>query len=131
MPLKYVIAIVRTDVLEDVECRLRHIGVPGMTVSPFKGFGEYANFFTPDWTSAYARVEIFTDVAQAPQIVNAIMQAAHTGTAGDGIVSVLPVDTLYRIRDSRELASLHGREVAEDMTPRAGGDVDRATGANT
>ena len=114
MELKHVMAIVRTDVLEDVECRLRHVGVPGITIARVKGFGEYANFFTPDWLSAYARIDVFTDVAQAPQIVNAIMQAAHTGTAGDGIVSVLPVERLYRIRDGRELHSLPGPRVADE-----------------
>ena len=102
-------AIVRTDALEDVENRLRAIGAPGITVDRVKGFGEYANFFTPDWMSAYARVEIFTDAAQAQQILDAIIQAAHTGTAGDDIVSVLPVEKFYRIRDHRELQSLQGR----------------------
>lgn len=114
MDVKKVTAIVRTDVLEDVESRLRQLGVPGLTVWRVKGFGEYANFFTPDWMSTYARVEIFTDAAQAQQIVDAIMRAAHTGTAGDGIVALLPVDRLFRIRDGRELQSLHGPNVRED-----------------
>ena len=114
MDLKKVTAIVRTDVLEDVESRLRQLGVPGLTVWRVKGFGEYANFFTPDWMSACARIEVFTDAAQAQQIVDTIMQAAHTGTAGDGIVAVLPVDGLFRIRDGRRLQSLHGPNVQED-----------------
>ena len=115
MDLKRVTAIVRTDVLEDVERRLRQLGVPGLTVSRVKGFGEYANFFTPDWTSACACIEIFTDAAQTQQIVDTIMQAAHTGTAGDGIVAVLPVDGLFRIRDGRQLQSLHSSQVADDV----------------
>jgi nitrogen regulatory protein P-II 1 len=114
MNVKKVTAIVRTDVLEDVESRLRQLGVPGLTVWRVKGFGEYANFFTPDWMSTYARVEIFTDAAQAQQIVDTIMRAAHTGTAGDGIVALLPVDRLFRIRDGRELQSLHGPNGRED-----------------
>ena len=111
MDLKQVVAIVRTDALEDVEARLRQLSVPGLSVSRVKGFGEYANFFTPDWMSAYARIEVFTDVTQAQRIVDAIMHAAHTGTAGDGIVAILPVQKLYRIRDRRELDSLHGHNV--------------------
>ena len=106
MDLKQVMAIVRTDVLEDVECRLRHVGVPGITVARVKGFGEYANFFTPDWKSAYARIDVFVDEAHTQHIVDAIAQTARTGMPGDGIVAVLPVDKLYRIRDSRELQSL-------------------------
>ena len=116
MEIKKVVAIVRTDALKDVEDRLRVIGVPGITVDRVKGFGEYANFFTPDWMSAYARVEVLTDVVQAQRIVDAIIQAAHTGAAGDGIVSVLPVEKLYRIRDHRELQSLHGRPMTSADT---------------
>ena len=115
MDLKKVTAIVRTDILEDVERHLRQLGVPGLTVWRVKGFGEYANFFTPDWTSACARIEIFTDAAQAQQIVDTILQAAHTGTAGDGIVAVIPVDGLFRIRDRRQLQSLHAPNVREDV----------------
>ena len=62
--------------------------------------------------STYVRIEIFTDVA-ADQIVDTIMDVAHTATAGDGIVAVLQVDGLYRIRDHRELHSLHGPPVEE------------------
>lgn len=116
MVLKHVMAIVRTDVLEDVECRLRHIGVPGVTVARVKGFGEYANFFTPDWMSAHARIEVFTDAVHAERIVDAIMQAAHTGTAGDGIVSVLPVERIFRIRDRHEMDSPHARDASEAKT---------------
>jgi nitrogen regulatory protein P-II 1 len=64
--------------------------------------------------STYACIEIFTDVAQVKQIVDTIMRVAHTGTAGDGIVAVLPVDALYRIRDHRELHSLHGPNVLDN-----------------
>ena len=105
MDIKKVTAIVRTDVLEDVERHLRQLGVPGLTVWRVKGFGEYANFLSPDWKSAHARLEIFADAAQAQQIVDTVMRAAHTGTCGDGIVAVLPVDGLFRIRDRRQLRS--------------------------
>ena len=113
MEIKKIVAIVRTDALKDVEDRLRAIGAPGITVDRVKGFGESANFFTPDWMSAYARVEVFTDVVQTQEIVDAIIQAAHTGTGGDGIVSVLPVERLYRIRDRREL---HARAITSPDT---------------
>ena len=112
MDIKKVVAVVRTDVLEDVEQRLRLLGVPGITVDRVRGFGEYANFFTPDWMSAHARLEIFADAAQAQDIVETIIQAGHTGTAGDGLVAVLPVEKLYRIRDHCELDALHGRPIA-------------------
>jgi len=112
--IKKVTAIVRTDALEDVESRLRGLGVPGVTVSRVKGFGEYANFFTPDWKSAHARVEIFIDEAQVQFLVDTIMATAHSGLPGDGIVAVAPVDDLYRIRDYHRLESLPGRRADDD-----------------
>ncbi len=32
------------------------------------------------------------------KIVNTIMEKAHTGTSSDGIVVVLPVESIYRIK---------------------------------
>lgn len=114
MDLKKIVTIIRTDALEDVERRLIDVGVPGITVTRVKGFGEYANFFTRDWMSAYVRLEILTDIAHVSRIAGAIMEAAHTGTAGDGIVFVEPVDRLYRIRDHQELHALHGPHLRDD-----------------
>ena len=120
MDLKKITAIVRTNVLSDVEDQLIRLGVPGVTVSRVKGFGEEASFLTPGWMSAYMRIEIFADATQAQQIVETIVKAAHTGIAGDGFVSVLPVETFYRIRDGRELHELHGppgvHEVASQIS---------------
>ena len=109
MDLKKIVAIVRSETLEDVEARLRQLCVPGITVDRVKGFGEYANYLTPGWLTGYARIEIFTDVSQTAVIIDTIVAAAHTGMAGDGIVAVLPVEQVYRIRDHRELHSLHAR----------------------
>lgn len=120
MDIKKVIAIVRTNVLADVEERLIRLGVPGITVSHVKGSGEDANFLTPGRMSAYVRVEVFADAAQAPQIVDTIIRAAHTGIAGDGFVSVLPVETFYRIRDGRELHVLHGAPSVHEAVSHIG-----------
>lgn len=98
MEYRKVTAIFNVDRLEQVEKRLQAIGVRGLSVSRVKGYGEYADFYSPDWLSDHARVEIFTRRDKAESIAEAIMEAAHTGTAGDGIVSVLPVEQVYRIR---------------------------------
>jgi len=99
MELKKITAIIRSDQLEDLEERLKGPGVPGVTVEHVKGYGEYANFFARDWMSRYARLEIVTDERQASNIVKAIAEVVHTGTPGDGIVYVVPVEQLHRIRD--------------------------------
>lgn len=98
-----VTAIIRCGMLEKVEQRLKEIGVPGVSVTQVKGYGEYTNFYTRDWMSTHARVEIFTFASLADSIVQAVMDAAHTGVEGDGMVAVLPVSKVYRIRQRAEV----------------------------
>ena len=98
--MKYfkITAIIRNGQLEPVEARLREIQVKGVSVTPVKGFGAYANFFDPGWLSSHSRIEIFLSEPDVEPTVNAILETAHTGNPGDGIVAVLPVETVYRIR---------------------------------
>ena len=95
-----VTAIVRVDRLEQVEKALQDLRVSGVSVSRVRGYGEYADFFARDWMSPYARVEIFTSAEHAELIAGAVLRAASTGTRGDGIVAVEPVDSVLRIRSS-------------------------------
>ncbi len=96
--LRKVTAIVRMNCLERVERRLQDLLVPGITVTKVKGYGEYEDFFARDWMTEHARIEIFLRRERAEEIARAIVDAAHTGVAGDGIVVVLPVESIYRIR---------------------------------
>lgn len=98
MEFRKVTAIVRPDKLEAVESALQALGVPGLSVSKVKGYGEYANFYTPDWTCTHVRVEVFIGQQRADGVAQAIMDAAHSGIVGDGIVAVLPVESVYHIR---------------------------------
>ena len=50
----------------------------------------------------HARLEIYCEVSRANGIIQAIMDAAHTGSAGDGIVALIPVEKLYRIKSKTE-----------------------------
>ncbi len=103
MELKKVVAIVRDSVLEAVEARLRQLGVKGISVSPIKGYGEYTNLYRDDRMVTHAKIEIFIEQSTVDDIVAAIMEIAHLGIAGDGIVAVLPVEKLYRIRTKAEI----------------------------
>jgi len=102
MGLSYVIAVVRADALEAVEQSLINIGVRGLTVVKVKGLGRHANFFSRDWLSDEVKLEIVTDDNRVAAIRSAIMDAAHSGDPGDGIVSVLPVSSFHRIRTRSE-----------------------------
>ena len=98
MDLRAVIAIIRRDRLERVEQDLREIGVRGINVSKVKGYGEYHNFFTADWMVDSVRLEIFTRKDKVDAITAAIVEAGHTGSPGDGVVVVYPIERFVNIR---------------------------------
>lgn len=97
MELKVIVAIVRGIMLQNVESRLQQAGVQGVTVTKSKGYGDHRNFFAPDWMSEASRIEIYTAADRVDAIVNTIIDAAHTGEAGDGLVAVLPVDSAFSV----------------------------------
>jgi nitrogen regulatory protein P-II 1 len=93
-----IIAIVRTERLQAVEEALKRLHLSGVSLSRVKGYGEYVDFFARDWMSSHARIEIFTSADRAPAIVEAILDVATTGTNGDGLVCVVPVESVWRVR---------------------------------
>jgi nitrogen regulatory protein P-II 1 len=103
MNFRKVTAIFRSDSCEKVERRLQEIGVHGFSVTKVKGYGEYADLYSNDWLVTHARIEIFTEQSKVEEIVETIMEAAHFGLDGDGIIAVLPVEKLYRIRTRSEV----------------------------
>jgi len=103
MKYRKITAIFRSDAYKKVEQRLQELGVQGFSISHVKGYGEYADLYSSDWMTSHARLEIFTDEEKVETIVEAIMDSAHVGLAGDGIVAVLPVEKLYRIRTRSEI----------------------------
>lgn len=98
-----VVAIIQSITLDRVERSLQELGVPGLSVTCVKGYGEYVDFYSRDCMTTYARVEVFTSAKRAEAIAQAIMEAAHSGEKGDGIVAVLPVNKIYRIRKCAEV----------------------------
>jgi nitrogen regulatory protein PII len=104
MELKLVVAIIRPLALEAVEKKLQRIGVRGLTVIRSKGYGAYANLFTRDWLVDQVKIEIYAEQDRAESIAAAILDAAHTGSPGDGIVAILPVEKVLSIRTRNEKA---------------------------
>ncbi len=103
MKTNAVIAIIRTDALEQVEVCLRELGIKGISVSQVKGYGEYEDFYSRDHMTVHVRLEIFTAESRAEKIAHCIMKAAHVGQPDDGIVTILPVKKFYRIRTQSEI----------------------------
>ncbi len=102
MEIKLIIAIIRHDRLEAVEEALKSIGVERFNTTKVKGYGEYRNFFTTDWMGEEVKIEMFTRQHKVESITSALMEAAHTGVAGDGVVAVLPVEKFFLVRTRSE-----------------------------
>lgn len=97
-----IVANFRRERLDRVERRLEQLGVERINVSKVRGFGEYHNYFAHNWLESEVRVEVFTKKHEVEAVVAAIMEAAATGLAGDGVVAVLPIEKLYVIRTRSE-----------------------------
>ena len=103
--MKLVTAIIKPFKLEEVREALTGVGVTGMTVTEVKGFGrqkgqtevyrgaEYSTNMVPK-----LKVEVACSEALAARVVEAIQQAANTGSIGDGKIFVLGLDQAVRIR---------------------------------
>jgi len=108
MDYRKITAVIRGDLIEKVELALQNIRVTGICVSQVKGYGEYKDFYVRDMMCSHARIEAFCRADEAEDIAQTIMDAAHIGLAGDGIVAISPVEHLYRIRTKAEIESKGG-----------------------
>lgn len=102
MEFKKVVAIIRTDVLANLEKELGELGVSGLSTTRVKGYGEYANFFSRDPKVLHARVEVVAEQEMAHEIVRTVLRAASTGRPGDGLAMIVPLEHVWRIRTRKE-----------------------------
>ncbi|OGA37345.1 MAG: hypothetical protein A3G80_07740 [Betaproteobacteria bacterium RIFCSPLOWO2_12_FULL_62_13b] len=102
MDINLIVAVIRRDKLESVEQELKDIGVERINVSKVKGYGEYHDFFARNWMVEEVRLDIFTRKDEVETITTTIMNAAHTGLPGDGVVAVVPVEKFFLIRTRAE-----------------------------
>jgi nitrogen regulatory protein P-II 1 len=102
MELRLIVAIIRPLALEAVEKKLQQIGVRGLTVIRAKGYGAHANLFRQDWLVDQVKIEIYVEQDRAKSVADAILDTAHTGSPGDGIVAILPVEKVFNIRTRNE-----------------------------
>lgn len=101
MIFKYVIAVIRPDVLKELEARLGP-HVRGMMVTKVMGSGGYTNFMSRDLSIEHIKIEIFAEESTVDAIVRTIMEVAHSDIPGAGIVAVLPMERFLHIRTGSE-----------------------------
>lgn len=108
--MKMVLAFIQPHKLGAVTQALEHIShFHGMSTSRADGFGRERSEESPEERdreletfSAKVRVETVVHDRQADAVVRAIAEAAHTGRYGDGMVFVLPVERVVRIKNLQE-----------------------------
>ena len=102
MAISKISAYVQVDRLQAVEQLLLEMEVPGFSFYEVKGRGHYGNLFSVEGTTSHICIELFIDEDKVKEVVDGIIDVAHTGVEGDGIISVEKIDSLYHI-GSREL----------------------------
>ena len=102
MSLKYVVAIIRPDVLDALEVKLGSLHIRGMTVSKVKGFGEYVDFLAKSHLTEHIKIEIFIEESRLEALTTGIMDIAHSDVPGAGIVAIMPVEKFFHIRTRSE-----------------------------
>ena len=77
----------------------------GMTVSEVQGYGRQRGhteiYRGAEYTVAFVpkvRIDILVDDADSGRVIDVVVQAASTGSIGDGKVWTTPVDEIVRVR---------------------------------
>lgn len=103
--MKRVEAIIRPDKLTDVLLALEEKGFHGSTVSDVRGHGQQAvakGSYRGDAFELHVihklTVQIVCEDTEVQRVVETILEAARTGTVGDGIVMVCDLAAVYQIR---------------------------------
>jgi nitrogen regulatory protein P-II 1 len=103
--MKLITAVIRPEKFEDVKNALFAVQVTGMTTTPVSGHGgepELREYYRGGVRSPGFHEKIQFDIAVSEPYVqitiDAILQAAQTGTVGDGKIFVRPLDQVVRIR---------------------------------
>ncbi|RYD83055.1 MAG: P-II family nitrogen regulator [Verrucomicrobiaceae bacterium] len=101
--MKEIKAIIRDYVVDEVVDALEQLQCPpAITLSDVRGMGHTERSELSDRFIRRARLEIVVPAAQVDEIVRVIVEKAHTGRNGDGIVFVSDVERSVRIRTGTE-----------------------------
>ncbi|GIW29427.1 MAG: nitrogen regulatory protein P-II [Meiothermus sp.] len=107
--MKLIVAIIRSEKLNDVLEALFKAEVRGLSISRIQGHGgeterveTYRGTTVKMELSEKVRLEIGVSDHFVEPTVQAILSSARTGEVGDGKIFVLPVEKVYRIRTGEQ-----------------------------
>jgi nitrogen regulatory protein P-II 1 len=102
---KKIEAIIREEKLHDVKEALNNIGIVGMNVSEVRGHGRQGGIVLAGRTGSYkvdllprVQLNIILSDHNVEKTIQTICNAAKTGTVGDGLIFIYPVEEVVRIR---------------------------------
>ncbi len=98
-------AIIREDALDAVKDALHDIGIVGMNIFEIRGHGRQGGVDMA-WRGTTYKLDLLPKIQlnivlsdhNVEKTIDAIVKAARTGNAGDGIIFIYPVEDVVRIR---------------------------------
>ena len=103
--MKKIEAIFREERLNDVKEALYKVGIVGMNVCEVRGHGRQGGIELIGRSGSYKidllpriQMNIVLSDHNVDKAIDTIVEATHTGNAGDGMIFVLPVENVIRIR---------------------------------
>ena len=116
--MKYVVAIIRPNLLDDLRQGLGEIGIIAMTVSEIGGYGRqkghseiYRGSEYHSDMNAKVKVEIALPDVMLERTIEVIREIASTRTIGDGKVFVMDLASATRLRTGETGESALGQAV--------------------
>ncbi len=110
--MKKIEAIIREEKLSDVKDALYRIGIVGMNTTEVRGHGRQGGIELVGRSGSYridmlprVQLNIVLSDHNVKRVVDTIIEATRTGKPGDGLIFVLPVEDVSRIRTGE-----HGAE---------------------
>ncbi len=111
--MKKIEAIIREEKLATVKAALEEIGYLGMTVSEVEGRGRQKGL-TLQWRAGEYQVEflpklkleIVVNDKDCAVVTDTICEMARTGSMGDGMIFVMPVEDAVRVRTGEKGAEV-------------------------
>ena len=102
---KKIEAIIREEALDAVKDALHAVGIVGMNVLEVRGHGRQGGIEL-SWRGTSYRMDLIPKLQiniilsdhNVERTVQAIIEAARTGSEGDGLIFVYPVEDVIRIR---------------------------------
>ena len=105
MSFKKVTAIFDQIKLVDVENALKVHSHIGFTVHSVEGKGAYVDLYNRNVLSTHIQMDIYTNQNSALQVAQIIIDAAHSNTEDEGLVSISDVDMMFWIHSQQQVSS--------------------------